>query len=1754
MRLISKKSKIFILTCLVVVLSAIFGVVFSNAAEGDAASIQGSLTSGRKFASSDKLELQRDLESMPKTYEAVVYVPEDKKTMGVIFGNYIRETRSCFTFRISADGQPQLQIIDKDINTVLNTFDYDIRGEEWVHVAITHEVLDDGALFSCYINGELVGTNKTDISYELDMDVAQSAVTPYIGMDFRNEYYFKGRIKNLALYTEALSAAEIAASFNNGVGSHTEDMLACYDLTDAEGSKNISDLTGNGYDFAPQYFVREEPKTDFAYSFAVVGDTQYLVYKDAHSGTSYTSYIYDWIVGNKDAKNIKFVMGLGDITDKNGVDNSNDSVDQTDKEWTLAVAEHQKLTNAGIPYTVIRGNHDTVPQLDKYFEGNSNFSAMDAEYFEGTSLGNYFVRFTVGETKYMILCLDYCLEAGSDEMLWANTAIEQNPDCKVIITTHYHVNYDGSRSGDIWDSLVTHNKNVIMVVSGHVGKTANTAKSYSVGAAGHTVLELLVDPQYLDTNYVYKNVGMVGMFYFSADGKEVDFEYISTQKTLTDQSEDVFYGRKNQFSFTIPDEPKLVTTKYGVITDPTWADSSTYPFVVFNEKGECIGAATYFYGSGKSDSAIGQVKTYLSGNNWSDGVGVEPVRSATILMRADHALGKQYYDNISQIEGLVTIDLNGYTLSAQTGTAKDAVMIRCKHKTTGYPTELVFKNGTLDLYNNPVLRLYGNVEGKKMKFSFENVDFTLSGASSYLMAKYDATTEYDIYPEINLTDCVIDLSGYTGTGIALFDVGSEKAHSTITVKGGSIITGGKAFTILEKTNDATQGKLIFEEYNGAYTTLTLPEGTALPSEVLSNGTDNLVFANYVTENGNDIYRLTYEYVDTKYGRIPAKFTFTDKYPFVVFDENGNCINDSKTFEFYPIVNLAKNYLKYNFYNGTSYSYNGGAPRTAVILMRRDYAIGTNASYDNISQVRGTITIDLDGYTLTRSGAESLMRSTMKQWADTSSGDGKVIFPTELIFKNGSIDMKNGPLAKWSVNSTGAGKQMAYGFIDINFTVTGTASEFAATHAGTNAFGNSCEMYFENCVIDITGAGTQSIVLFDLGDETTFLSVYMKGCEIKAKNNEFVLAKKSDEISTGVLIISDSDSVYNTLTLPAGYSAPEHEGVEFIKISETADTVTYRFKTFEQPEDINTKYGVVPYEYRDSVLYPIVVFDEKGNLIAAEQFLFARSGSYNSEGAIHQAKTYLTSNKDCWDGQSSDYNESAKAVYILLRGDYVMVAGEKYDNMAQIRGHITIDLDGHTITTPNNKEMFTSTIKPWSKNIAPTYLHIINGNINLLSHSIARFNAWTADNVDVSTKVFKYTFENINFKVSNAVDSVLTIYGQHSSTPTAIGNPEMSFENCVFDLTDAKEGVTFFDLGNGYVDATITVIGCEIIIGSSEVALVTESNISDGATTNDGSVRFEKAEGGNYMSITVPKGTQLPAADFDGFVFVKVYETETTETYRLRVEEVANIDFVPKMSITLDSNLTMNVYVPANNSLQSFVFNGVNYDAANLGALKTETVDGKIYYVFSIPLPAAEAAKVITLVANISVGENVAKATFTFSIPKYAAKVLANGTDVEKTLAKDVLAYVKAAYNYFTEFNTAEEIARVNTLIDSIIGDYKAEPVSSGVTNTVSPVTSVTLNLDSKPSIRFYVTDTNLEFYANGRKLDTVTGTDATYGAYVELDVYAYVLAETITYGNGGSYHISSFVKGSAGTAHEALVKAFVKYTESAAAYRESVIN
>ena len=371
---------------------------------------------------------------------------------------------------------------------------------------------------------------------------------------------------------------------------------------------------------------------------------------------------------------------------------------------------------------------------------------------------------------------------------------------------------------------------------------------------------------------------------------------------------------------------------------------------------------------------------------------------------------------------------------------------------------------------------------------------------------------------------------------------------------------------------------------------------------------------------------------------------------------------------------------------------------------------------------------------------------------------------------------------------------------------------------------------------------------------------------------------------------------------------------------------------------------------------------------------------------------------------------------------------------------------------------------------------------------------------------------------------------------------------------ANAAFTLFDLNDAELDATVTVKGGKIIANEESFSAITIASLG-----KYGEVVFTGGKNG-YVTLAMPEGStvadkSLPT-DLGDKYFIRTGSTDVEgDIYSVySLGDKVFTSYAPKMSITLHTQLVMNVYIPVE-STEKFTFNGEKYENLKEISNKIATLDdGKDYYLISVSLASAEAAAEIKLTASVKIDGKSANVTFTFSIPKYCAKLIANGNEVEKSLGYDVLAYIKAAYEYFDSFNTEEEIERVTALINSIIGDYKALPVSSGVTNTVSPVTSVTLNLGEKPTIRFYVTDTSLTFYANGKKLNTVLGTDATYGAYVELNVYAYALCETITYGNGGSYHVSDFVNGAKGTSHEALVNAFVKYVESAANYRNSAVN
>ncbi|MBQ8207918.1 MAG: leucine-rich repeat protein [Clostridia bacterium] len=502
---------------------------------------------GLRFAADQCYVSNKEISAYPKTYEAVINLPETVTGRGgVIFGTYGTGSPN-FSFEINENGVPRLYLTSEAGKATSILFkDVDVRSSELVHVAITIENFDAEALtadLNCYINGELKQTITGQANIWADFAVKEL----YLGGDARvgNEVYFKGSIKYAAAYADVRTADEIAAdcaSFGGG------DPIFCYDLSSAISKKGIADISGGGYDLTYTkgvLFPENDALKPYAYSMAVVGDTQTVSIQKPEN----FHYIYDYILDNVEEKNIKFVMGLGDITDTDSAE-----------EWELDMAQIKRMDDV-VPYSLVRGNHDGIRNgnFDTYVSYNGEKTAFAGAYEEGSELNTYHI-FSVGDIKYMVVCLDY---GASDEVLtWAGGVIAEHGDHNVIVTTHAYLFNDGttldagdicppSNSGDefnngdeIWEKLIKNHENIVLVLSGH-DPCQDIIVTKTAGDNENIVTQMLIDGQSVDYEYRNKGcLGLVTMFYFSEDGRTVQVEYYSTIQQK-------FYKMNNQFTFEL---------------------------------------------------------------------------------------------------------------------------------------------------------------------------------------------------------------------------------------------------------------------------------------------------------------------------------------------------------------------------------------------------------------------------------------------------------------------------------------------------------------------------------------------------------------------------------------------------------------------------------------------------------------------------------------------------------------------------------------------------------------------------------------------------------------------------------------------------------------------------------------------------------------------------------------------------------------------------------------------------------------------------------------------------------------------------------------------------------------------------------------------------------------------------------------------------------------------------------------------------
>ena len=506
---------------------------------------------GLSFKQSTHYRLSDKLHATPLTIEAEIYVsPSNSARVGAIFGNYYG-IRQDWLLEIHENGIPRFYYTDK-AGTVrdIRFTDVDVRTGDFVHIALTFDYENGMIIF--YLDGQIAEVQRCE--FDLPDDITRYQFV--LGGDNRsnNGNYFKGQIRSVSAYSDIRTEDEIARSAIGGTNLYADDLIVSYLLNENSGGKDIHDLSGNGYIIQQEWLDSNTVELDYAYSFAVVGDTQWLSrYKPEKM-----EKLYDWILANKDSKKIAHVFGLGDITDAwNTADKEN--------EWIRAYEYISKLDGV-IPYSLVRGNHDESKYFLKYFANEEYMSQFDGFMVEG-DIRNSYREFRIGSTDYLFVTLDY---GASDEMLaWANEVVASYPNHRVIVTTHAYHGYDGghlspdnvSDSGNIttptdvdtsvgnnnrdynnglaiWEKFASRHPNIFLVLSGHT-PMEDVFVLESEGVHGNIVTQMLIDAQWMDPQK--DGTGMVCMLYFSEDGTEMEVEWICTDNGK-------YYKEQNQFS------------------------------------------------------------------------------------------------------------------------------------------------------------------------------------------------------------------------------------------------------------------------------------------------------------------------------------------------------------------------------------------------------------------------------------------------------------------------------------------------------------------------------------------------------------------------------------------------------------------------------------------------------------------------------------------------------------------------------------------------------------------------------------------------------------------------------------------------------------------------------------------------------------------------------------------------------------------------------------------------------------------------------------------------------------------------------------------------------------------------------------------------------------------------------------------------------------------------------------------------------
>ncbi len=232
---------------------------------------------------------------------------------------------------------------------------------------------------------------------------------------------------------------------------------------------------------------------------AVIPDTQnYVDFTMEHTAPWYSQM--NWIIANRDAKNIQFVTHEGDVIDAAG-DADDDLLEWSRARDIMAILDDDPHPNGVLPYSVTMGNHDLPGCAGDGFVadyGPSRYETYDWYGGHSPSGKDHYQYFSAGGRTFLHLNMSY----GEDmDLDWAVSVLNANSNVPTILTIHAYLRPKNNgeepvKGYTIWKTLIQKHPQVFMTFNGHfAGGWKGQAQLVSTNDAGKAVYQMCSNMQ-----------------------------------------------------------------------------------------------------------------------------------------------------------------------------------------------------------------------------------------------------------------------------------------------------------------------------------------------------------------------------------------------------------------------------------------------------------------------------------------------------------------------------------------------------------------------------------------------------------------------------------------------------------------------------------------------------------------------------------------------------------------------------------------------------------------------------------------------------------------------------------------------------------------------------------------------------------------------------------------------------------------------------------------------------------------------------------------------------------------------------------------------------------------------------------------------------------------------------------------------------------------------------------------------------------